>query len=85
MIRLPVLALSLLLAGCAREVVRYAPIPAGLIPPPLDLPKVKSEEIPQCKDGQQPCMEDETYIKFAEMVQSLKQQNGELRALLGAE
>ena len=75
--------LLFLLVGCAHEVVRYAPIPSGLIPSDPILPKIKSEEIPSCKDGQKPCMTDETYIKFAEMIRALKQQNLEMRAILG--
>lgn len=71
-------------AGCSTHSYLYAPVPPDMIPPPLELPKVRAEEIPQCKAGQQPCMADGTYIKFAEMVGALKRQNAELRALLGA-
>lgn len=72
------------IAGCTTHSYLYRPVPVDMIPPPLELPKVQAEEIPRCEPDQKPCMADETYIKFAEMVRALKQQNAELRALLGA-
>lgn len=78
-------SLVLLIAGCTTHSYLYRPVPADMIPPPLELPKVRAEEIPRCESDQPPCMADETYIKFAEMVRALKQQNAELRALLGAD
>lgn len=71
------------LVGCSTPKIEYQPIPKYLIPQQLELPKVKAEEIPRCEIGQKPCMADETYVKFVEMVDSLKLQNSELRALLG--
>lgn len=79
-----VVLLIWLLAGCTTHSYLYRPVPSDMIPPPLELPKVQAEEIPRCEADQKPCMADETYIKFAEMVRALKQQNAELRALLGA-
>lgn len=78
-------ALVLLIAGCTTHSYLYRPVPAEMVPAAPELPKVQAEEIPRCESDQKPCMADETYIKFAEMVQSLKQQNAELRALLGAD
>lgn len=71
------------LAGCSTPKIEYRPIPDHMIPQQLKLPKVKAEEIPRCDVGQKPCMTDETYVKFVEMVDALKLQNAELRALLG--
>ena len=76
MIRLPVLALSLLLAGCAREVVRYAPIPAGLIPPKPVYEKIKADELA--------CLSDSAYERLVKRFQACDQDNRELRALVGA-
>lgn len=72
-----------ILVGCSTPKIEYRPIPRYLVPQQLELPKVKAEEIPRCEAGQKPCMTDETYVKFVEMVDSLKLQNSELRALLG--
>ena len=71
------------LVGCSTPKIEYRPIPRYLIPQQLELPKVKSEEIPRCEVDQKPCITDETYVKLVEMVDSLKLQNSELRALLG--
>ena len=71
------------LVGCSTPKIEYRPIPRYLIPQQLELPKVKAEEIPRCEVDQKPCITDETYVKFVEMVVSLKFQNSELRALLG--
>ena len=76
MIRLPVLALSLLLAGCAHEVVRYAPIPAGLIPPKPVYEKVSADELA--------CLSDSAYERLVKRSVACDQDNRELRALLGA-
>lgn len=81
--KISLIVVALLFQGCTTHSYLYRPVPADMIPPPLELPKVRAEEIPRCEADQKPCMADETYIKFAEMVRALKQQNAELRALVG--
>lgn len=76
MIRLPVLVLFLLLAGCAHEVVRYAPIPAGLIPPRPVYEKIGADELA--------CLSDSAYERLVKRFQACEQDGRELRALLGA-
>lgn len=71
------------LVGCSTPKIEYRPIPRYLIPQQLELPKVKAEEISRCETNQKPCITDETYVKLMEIVDLLKLQNSELRALLG--
>ena len=66
----------LLLAGCSREVVRYAPIPADLVPP---APKYESVEPAEVM-----CLSDSAYERLARNFLACKRYGAELRALLGA-
>lgn len=69
--------------GCSTHSYLYRPVPTALVPPELELESIKSAEIPRCEAKQQPCMTDETYVKFGKNNRALKQQIEELRALLG--
>ena len=66
---------ALAIAGCAKPNVEYRPIPAMLVPSPPRYESVKSEELA--------CLQDSTYEKMARNFISCKQNNEELRALLG--
>lgn len=70
------------IAGCSTHSYLYRPVPAALIPKKPDLESIKSTEIPRCEAAQNPCMTDETYVKFVKNNDALKQQIDELRALL---
>jgi hypothetical protein len=70
--------------GCSTHSYLYRPVPASMIPKKPNLESIKSTEIPRCKAAQNPCITDETYVKFVKNNDALKQQIDELRALLEA-
>jgi len=72
--RFAVVFVALEIAGCAKQ-VEYMPIPEMLVPSPPRYESVKSEELA--------CLQDSTYEKMARNFISCKQNNEELRALLG--
>ena len=73
--RFAVVFVALEIAGCAKSNVEYRPIPEMLVPSPPRYESVKSEELA--------CLQDSTYEKMARNFISCKQNNEELRALLG--
>lgn len=73
--RFAVAFLALAIAGCAKPNVEYRPIPEMLVPSPPRYESVKSDELM--------CLSDSTYEKMARNFISCKQNNEELRALLG--
>lgn len=77
MTRISVISLSLLLAGCAHEVIRYSPVPSELIPP---APKYESVEPAEVM-----CLTDSAYERLARNFLACKQYGVELRALVGGE
>jgi hypothetical protein len=78
-----VLFLIWLLFGCAAPEIRYQVVPESMIPEEPKMESIGATEIPRCDVSQNPCMTDETYIKFVKNNRALKQQIDELRALLG--
>jgi len=72
--RFVVVFVALAIAGCAKQ-VEYRPIHEMLVPSPPRYESVKSEELA--------CLQDSTYEKMARNFISCKQNNEELRALLG--
>lgn len=69
------LLVCLALAGCCPPKYLYASAPANLIPRPPELPKIESAALQ--------CLSDDTYTRLAERDRALRQNNAELRALLG--
>lgn len=70
------LAVCLALVGCCPPKYIYSAAPANLIPRPPELPKIESAALR--------CLSDQTYIDLATRDRALRQDNAELRALLGA-
>lgn len=66
----------LLLSGCSREVIRYAPVPADLVPPAPKYESVEPDEVM--------CLTDSVYERLARNFLACKQYGTELRALLVA-
>lgn len=75
----PLAAVLLLIAigGCARPPVEYRPVPFHLIPVRPELPTVRADELR--------CLPDDAYLRLVERDRMLRQNNEELRALLGAQ
>lgn len=74
----PVTLLALLLlSGCSREVIRYAPVPDDLIPP---APKYESVEPAEVM-----CLTDSAYERLARNFLACKRYGAELRALVGGD
>jgi hypothetical protein len=71
-----VLVLALLLVGCTTQ-YRYTAVPIGLIPLPIELPRVMAAELE--------CLSDETYLRLVERDQLLRYENAQFRALLQPE
>ena len=69
------LAVCLALAGCCPPKYIYSAAPANLIPRRPELPKIESAELQ--------CLSNKTYIDLATRDQLLRQDNTDLRALLG--
>lgn len=74
--KLTLSVLALLLAGCCPPKYLYAPVPQNLIPREPELPKIESAALQ--------CLTDLTYIDLATRDRLLRQDNAELRALLGS-
>lgn len=74
--RLLLLFAVLAMVGCSREVIRYAPVPADLVPP---APKYESVEPAEVM-----CLTDSVYERLARNFLACKRYGAELRALLGA-
>lgn len=71
------LLVLLLLAGCsATPVVEYRPVPAWLIPPAPELPKIPSADLA--------CLSDDTYFALAKRDREQAAYARQLRALLEA-
>lgn len=68
-------AIVALLTGCATHSYIYRPIPAEMIPPAPEVPKIKAEELQ--------CLSDDAYERLANRDRLRKQYAEELRALLG--
>lgn len=68
-------AIVALLTGCATHGYIYRPIPADMIPPAPEVPKIKAEELQ--------CLSDDAYERLANRDRLRKQYAEELRALLG--
>lgn len=75
----PLAAVLLLIAlgGCAKPPVEYRPVPLHLIPIRPQLPTVRADELR--------CLSDDAYLRLVERDRMLRQNNEELRALLGAQ
>ena len=75
----PLAAVLLLIAivGCAKPPVEYRPVPLHLIPDRPQLPTVRADELR--------CLSDDAYLRLVERDRMLRQNNDELRALLGAQ
>lgn len=75
----PLAAVLLLIAlgGCAKPPVEYRPVPLHLIPIRPQLPTVRADELR--------CLSDDAYSRLVERDRLLRQNNEELRALLGAQ
>lgn len=75
----PLAAVLLLIAivGCAKPPVEYRPVPLHLIPGWPQLPTVRADELR--------CLSDDAYLRLVERDRMLRQNNDELRALLGAQ
>ena len=65
------------ICGCAKPPVEYRPVPLHLIPGWPQLPTVRADELR--------CLSDDAYLRLAERDRMLRQNNEELRALLGAQ
>lgn len=74
--RLAVAMIAIALYGCASPKIEYRPAPDYLIPLEPELPKIESAALQ--------CLSNKTYIDLATRDQLLRQDNAELRALLGA-
>lgn len=68
-------AIVALLTGCTTHSYIYRPIPAEMIPPAPEVPKIKAEELQ--------CLSDDAYERLAARDRALRQYSAELRALLG--
>ena len=66
----------LLLSGCSREVIRYAPVPSELVPPAPKYERVEPDDVM--------CLSDSAYERLARNFLACKRYGAELRALLGA-
>ena len=75
----PLAAVLLLIAivGCAKPPVEYRPVPLHLIPIRPQLPTVRADELR--------CLSDDAYSRLVERDRLLRQNNEELRALMGAQ
>ena len=69
--------LLIALGGCAKPPVEYRPVPLHLIPIRPQLPTVRADELR--------CLSDDAYLRLVERDRMLRQNNEELRALLGAQ
>jgi len=65
------------ICGCAKPPVEYRPVPLHLIPIRPQLPTVRADELR--------CLSDDAYLRLVERDRMLRQNNEELRALLGAQ
>lgn len=65
------------ICGCAKPPVEYRPVPLHLIPGWPQLPTVRADELR--------CLSDDAYLRLVERDRMLRQNNDELRALLGAQ
>lgn len=65
------------ICGCAKPPVEYRPVPLHLIPGWPQLPTVRADELR--------CLSDDAYLRLVERDRMLRQNNEELRALLGAQ
>ena len=77
MIRFVSLIIFLSVAACANPPVEYRPVPFHLIPVRPVLPTVRADELR--------CLPDDAYLRLVERDRMLRQNNDELRALLGAQ
>lgn len=64
------------ICGCAKPPVEYRPVPLHLIPDRPQLPTVRADDVR--------CLSDDAYLRLVERDRMLRQNNDELRALLGA-
>lgn len=71
---LPALLL-IAIVGCAKPPVEYRPVPLHLIPERPQLPTIKADELR--------CLSDDAYLRLVERDRMLRQNNDELRALMG--
>lgn len=69
--------LLIVIVGCAKPPVEYRPVPLHLIPIRPQLPTVRADELR--------CLSDDAYLRLVERDRMLRQNNEELRALLGAQ
>ena len=65
------------ICGCAKPPVEYRPVPLHLIPIRPQLPTVRADELR--------CLSDDAYLRLVERDRILRQNNDELRELLGAQ
>lgn len=68
--------LLIAIGGCAKPPVEYRPVPFHLIPVRPQLPTVQADELR--------CVSDAAYLRLVERDRLLRQDDDELRALLGA-
>jgi len=76
-VRLLPALLLIAIVGCAKPPVEYRPVPLHLIPERPQLPTTKADELR--------CLSDDAYLRLVERDRMLRQNNDELRALLGAQ
>ena len=77
MTRIVVVIIVLAVSACAKPPVEYRPVPLHLIPIRPQLPTVRADELR--------CLSDDAYLRLVERDRILRQNNDELRALLGAQ
>ena len=70
------LVVILLLAGCTTQ-YRYTAVPMGLIPLPIELPRVMAVELE--------CLSDDAYLRLVERDRMLRYESAQFRALLQPE
>lgn len=69
------MAVAALCAGCSTPMIEYQAVPAWLIPPPPELPRIQSADLK--------CLSDPVYFDLAARDRALRNYAAELRALLG--
>ena len=69
--------LLIAIGGCVIPPVEYRPVPLHLIPDRPRPPTVRADELR--------CLSDDAYLRLVERDRMLRQNNDELRALLGAQ
>ena len=74
--RLVAAIIAIALTACAKPPVEYRPVPLHLIPDRPRPPTVRADELR--------CLSDDAYLRLVERDRMLRQNNDELRALLGA-